>query len=112
MIKARMMTLGREDFNMYIMKAAKKNRDIKEKLIYSAFEGSDQLAPERFVRLTYLFQEKRAEYGTVIGDELSNSNQCIIIKSGQCLIFKKKNVLKPFKTWKESLDDGVRYFLI
>lgn len=93
---------------MYIMQAAKRNRDFRDKLIQTALQGTGQLRAENFVRLTYCFQERRAECGTVIADELVQNNQCIIIKSGQCSVFKRKNVIKPFHIWRDSLDEATR----
>jgi hypothetical protein len=90
------------------MQAAKRNRDFRDKLIQTAFQGSQHLRAENFVRLTYCFQERRADCGTVIADELALSNQCLVIKSGQCSVFKKKNVVKPFLIWRDSLDEATR----
>ena len=90
------------------LQAAKRNRDFRDKLLLNAFQGAQLLRDENFVRLTYCFQERTADCGALVADELDHHNQCLVIKSGQCSVFKKKNLLKPFHIWRDSLDEATR----
>lgn len=53
----------------------------------------------------YSFQEKKLECGKLLADELKNDNSCMLITEGTCNVYKHKNIVQPFRVWRESLDN-------
>jgi hypothetical protein len=87
---------------------AQSKREYLTKLIMQAFEGSEHLTPELFWQMFYCFQEKKSECGKLLAEEEKSSNSCMLIIEGACNVYKHKNVVKPFKVWRESLDSTTK----
>jgi len=104
----RFITLGREEYDAYLKHAAKEKRDMHQALVHSALEGTNKLFPEQFYQITYGMAEKRAYAGQLVAKEDSQDNDCLLIKSGTCVVNKSKNKVLMFQTWMHSLDHDTR----
>jgi hypothetical protein len=77
-------------------------------LVQSAFEGTNQLFPETFYQITFGMAERRAYAGQIIASEDHFQNECLLIKSGTCVITKAKNKVQAFQLWMGCLDTQTR----
>lgn len=78
-----------------------------DKIIKKAFEGADLYDGETYWQFTYCFSEKKSECGKVLLDEMLDYNHCLLLLEGNCKVFKQKNVLQPFRKWKDTLESSV-----
>lgn len=101
--------MGREEYDAYLKHAAKEKRDMQQALVLSALEGTDKLYPEQFYQIAFGMVEKRAYAGQTIASEDRFDNQCLLIKSGTCVLTKSKNKVQVFQYWMNCLDEDTRY---
>lgn len=104
----RFITLGRDEYDSHLKATAHSRREFLTQLIKQAFEGSELFTPEHFWQFMYCFENGRSECGKQLGIESSNANDCLIITKGTCNVYKRKNIIAPFKTWMESIHATVR----
>lgn len=99
--------LGVMDYVSLVKVKAKEHRNLKFRMIYNVFNGSESLSHENFWQLQYLFAQGTTKEGTMMAEDAVKNNRVLLIESGACEIIKLKSrrTLANFDSAVEDLEE-------